>query len=53
MDISRQLKQAENIFIDDGFIPVLKEMAIALMSTVKVNYITSEKLPNAGGANNQ
>ena len=42
-----QFQEIWIVFTDDGFVSVLKEVSITLMSAVEVDRITSKELPHA------
>jgi hypothetical protein len=49
MDVAGELQQVGVVLADDGFVAVLKEMPVAGMAAIEVDYITGEELAHAGG----
>jgi hypothetical protein len=49
MDVSRQFQKIRVILAYDGFVPILKQMSVSLVPTIKVNHIAREKLPHTLG----
>ena len=43
MNVTDQLQLIDFLFADEGFVPVLEQMARALMAKIEVNGVTGEK----------
>jgi hypothetical protein len=49
MDITGQFQQIRILLADDGFIPILEQMAMPLVPSVEINRIARQKLSHAPG----
>jgi hypothetical protein len=49
MDIANQFLQVGILLADDGFVAILKQMAITDMATIEIDHISGEESPHAGG----
>jgi len=49
MDISGQFQEIRIVLTDDGFVSVLKQVTVPLVSAVEIDHISGKQSSHAGG----